>query len=47
VQENLAEFNPAGTPGTSPLTQLTLRISPRALPGTVRIYADVFPTPTP
>jgi type II secretory pathway pseudopilin PulG len=47
VQDNLAEFNPAGTSGSASLTQLTLRISPRALPGTVRIYADVFPTPTP
>ncbi len=47
VQDNLAELNSSGTSASAPLTQLTLRISPRALPGTVRIYADVFPTPTP
>jgi Tfp pilus assembly protein PilV len=47
VQGSMAPFSAEGVSGSVPLTQLTLRVSPRALPHTVRIYADVFPTPSP
>ena len=47
VQGTLAAFNAGSVTGSAPLTQVTLRISPRALSHTVRVYAEVFPTPTP
>jgi uncharacterized protein (TIGR02598 family) len=46
AQGSLADFSADGSTG-APLTQLTVRVTPRALPHTVRIYADVFPTPAP
>jgi type II secretory pathway pseudopilin PulG len=36
-----------GAPPGTPLTRLTLQVTPLGAPGAARIYADVFPTPPP